>query len=192
MRVPFSYLPEQFADPEPIFARLREVIATGDFTLGKAVGEFEARFAHAVGVQFAFGVGSGTEALRLALRIVGAGPGDEVITTPMTFIATATAVLETGATPVFVDVEPDSGLLDATKIEKALTSKTKAILPVHLCGQMCDMKTIRQVADRHSVQSAEKAFGVVADLSSAIEIAKFEQQRFLERQQPIHPEFLTA
>jgi dTDP-4-amino-4,6-dideoxygalactose transaminase len=66
-------LPEQFADPEPIFARLREVIATGDFTLGKEVGEFEARFAHAVGVQFAFGVGSGTEALRLALKIIGAG-----------------------------------------------------------------------------------------------------------------------
>ena len=95
MRVPFSYLPEQFADPEPIFARLREVIATGDFTLGKAVGEFEARFADATGVQFAFGVGSGTEALRLALKLVGAGPGDEVITAANTFIATVGAIADT-------------------------------------------------------------------------------------------------
>ena len=97
MRVPFSYLPEQFADPEPIFARLREIIATGDYTLGKPVEEFEARFAELVGCRHAIGVNSGTDALRLCLKAVGVGPGDEVITAANTFIATVGAIADVGA-----------------------------------------------------------------------------------------------
>jgi DegT/DnrJ/EryC1/StrS aminotransferase family len=88
VRVPFSYLREHFADPEPIFARLREVIAAGDFTLGAAVAEFEERFAELVGSRHAIGVNSGTDALRLSLKAVGVGPGDEVVTAANTFIAT--------------------------------------------------------------------------------------------------------
>src|SRR5262249_45235827 len=107
VRVPFSYLPEQFADPEPVFARLREVIATGDFTLGKAVSEFEAQFAKITGVQYAFGVNSGTDALRLALKTVGVGPGDEVITAANTFIATVGAIADTGAVTKFIDCRDD-------------------------------------------------------------------------------------
>ncbi len=134
---------------------LAEVLAGSILTTGETVRRFERRFAEYLGCRHALGVTSCTGALHLSLLALGVGRGDEVITTPMTFIATATAVLEAGATPVFVDVEPDSGLLDATKIEKALTSKTKAILPVHLYGQMCDMKTIRQVADRHGLRVIE-------------------------------------
>ncbi len=151
MKVPFFHHDLGKAELES----LAEVLAGSILTTGETVRRFERRFAEYLGCRHALGVTSCTGALHLSLLALGVGPGDEVITTPMTFIATATAVLEAGATPVFVDVEPDSGLLDATKIEKALTSKTKAILPVHLYGQMCDMKTIRQVADRHGLRVIE-------------------------------------
>ena len=156
MRVPFSYLPEQFADPEPIFARLREVIATGDFTLGKAVGEFEMRFAHAVGVQFAFGVGSGTEGLRLALKIVGVGPGDEVITAANTFIATVGAIADTGAVTKFVDCKDDF-CMDVSLLEAAITPRTKAIIPVHMTGAMVDMPRLLGIAQARGIAVIEDA-----------------------------------
>jgi dTDP-4-amino-4,6-dideoxygalactose transaminase len=154
LRVPFSYLPEQFADPEPIFARLREVIATGDFTLGKAVGEFEARFADAVGVRFAFGVGSGTEGLRLALKTLGVGPGDEVITAANTFIATVGAIADIGAVTKFVDCKDDF-CMDVSLLEAAITPRTKAIVPVHLYGQAADMDAILALARAHKLRVIE-------------------------------------
>ena len=156
MRVPFSYLPEQFADPEPIFARLREVIATGDFTLGKAVGEFEARFANAVGVQFAFGVGSGTDGLRLALKALGVGPGDEVITTANTFIATVGAIADTGAITKFVDCADDF-CMDFSLLEAAITPRTKAIIPVHMTGAMVDMPRLLEIAAARGIPVIEDA-----------------------------------
>ena len=118
---------------------------------------FEEKFADYIGVKNAVSVSSCTAALHLSLLAYGIGPGDEVITTPMTFIATANAVIHTGATPVFVDVEPDTANINADLIEKAITSRTKAILPVHLHGQMCDMKKIREIANKHHLILIEDA-----------------------------------
>jgi dTDP-4-amino-4,6-dideoxygalactose transaminase len=156
LRVPFSYLPEQFADPEPIFARLREVIAAGDFTLGKAVSEFEARFANTVGVQFAFGVGSGTEGLRLALKALGVGPGDEVITAANTFIATVGAIADTGAVAKFVDCKDDF-CMDVSLLQAAITPRTKAIIPVHMTGAMVDMPRLLAIAAARGIPVIEDA-----------------------------------
>jgi dTDP-4-amino-4,6-dideoxygalactose transaminase len=136
---------------------LAQVFAGSILTTGETVSRFERRFADYLGCRHALGVTSCTGALHLSLLALGIGPGDEVITTPMTFIATATAVLEAGATPIFVDVEPETGLLDATRIEAALTPRTRAILPVHLYGQMCDMAAIRRIADQHRLHVIEDA-----------------------------------
>ncbi len=124
-------------------------------TTGDTVRTFEERFASYLGRRHALAVTSCTGALHMALLALGIGPGDEVITTPMTFIATATAIIEAGATPVFVDVEPHTGNLDASRIADAITPRTKAIMPVHLYGQMCDMRAIREVADRHRLAVIE-------------------------------------
>ncbi|GAG23729.1 unnamed protein product, partial [marine sediment metagenome] len=104
---------------------------------------------------YSVGLTSCTAALHLSLLALGIGPGDEVITTPMTFIATATPIMHTGAKPIFVDVEKETGLIDPDLIESAITERTKAILPVHLYGQMCDMKKIKKVADKHNLRIIE-------------------------------------
>jgi dTDP-4-amino-4,6-dideoxygalactose transaminase len=132
-----------------------EVLAGPLLTTGAVVSTFEQRFANYLGCREVVAVSSCTGALHLSLRALGIGPGDEVITTPMTFIATATAVIEAGATPVLVDVEPDTGLLDPTRVEAAINERTRAILPVHLYGQMCDMRALRTLADRHGVHLIE-------------------------------------
>lgn len=124
-------------------------------TTGSYVSEFEDIFAQYLDLQYAVGLTSCTAALHLSLLAAGIGEGDEVITTPMTFIATATAILHTGAKPVFVDVERDTALIDPGKIESAITDKTKAIIPVHLYGQMCDMKKIRAIADKYDLTIIE-------------------------------------
>src|SRR6516164_7572709 len=126
-------------------------------TTGAAVSAFEAKFAACLGVRHVLGVTSCTGALHMALLALDIGPGDEVITTPMSFVATATAILEAGATPVFVDVEPDTGNIDAELIESAITPHTKAILPVHLYGLMCDMRALQTIADRHDLRLIEDA-----------------------------------
>jgi aminotransferase EvaB len=156
LRVPFSYLPKQFADPEPIFARLREVIATGDFTLGKSVGEFETRFARIIGVRHAFGVNSGTDALRLALKAIGVGPGDEVVTAANTFIATVGAIADSGAVTKFVDCRDDF-CMDVSRVEAAITPRTKAIIPVHMTGAMVDMPYLLDIAQRRRLSVIEDA-----------------------------------
>ncbi len=147
---------------KPELDAIGEVLNGPIITTGEAVARFERRFAEYLGRRHAVGVMSCTGALHLSLLAVGIGPGDEVITTPMTFIATATAIIEAGARPVFVDVEPETGNLDAALIEQAITGRTKAILPVHLYGQMCDMRAIRQIADRHGL-------GVVEDSAHCVE-----------------------
>ncbi|MBV9121319.1 MAG: DegT/DnrJ/EryC1/StrS family aminotransferase [Chloroflexi bacterium] len=140
---------------EPELAAVAEVLAGVILTTGETVDEFERRFASYLGVDHALGVTSCTGGMHISLLALGIGPGDEVITTPMTFIATATAILEAGATPVFVDVEPKTGNIDVNRIETAITERTKAILPVHLYGQMCDMRALRQIADRHGLAIVE-------------------------------------
>ena len=136
-------------------ARLQEVFESIFLTTGTATAEFEQKFAAYTGIPFVVGVTSCTAALHLALLALGIGPGDEVITTPMTYLATANSILHAGATPVFVDVESETALIDAKKIEKAITPRTKAIIPVHLYGMMADMKAISEIAQRHQLKIVE-------------------------------------
>ena len=156
MEVPYSYLPRQFANLDPFLEDIRQLATSGDFTLGKAVGEFEERFARLCGLPYAVGVGSGTDALILSLKMVGVGPGDEVITSPNTFVATVGAIAMTGATPVFVD-NGDDYTIDVTKIEAAITPKTKALLPVHLTGHPADMPAVMEIANRRGIKVVEDA-----------------------------------
>lgn len=138
-------------------ARVNEILNSVFLTTGQTVKEFEDDFAAYLSVKHAIGVTSCTAALHLCLLAWGVGEGDEVITTPMSFCATSNAILHTGAIPVFVDVEEETGNIHADRIEARITEKTKAILPVHLYGQMCDMKKIRRIADRHGLTVIEDA-----------------------------------
>ena len=156
MNVPYSYLDEQFAQIDDYLEDVRKLVHSGDFTLGKPVTEFEDRFAKLCGLPYAIGVGSGTDALILSLKILGIGPGDEVITTPNTFISTVGAIAMVGARPVFVDNNQEY-TIDAERIEQAITSKTKAILPVHLTGCPADMPRIMAIAKRHKLLVVEDA-----------------------------------
>lgn len=124
---------------------------------GETVGEFEKRFSQYLGCKYTVGVTSCTAALHLSLLAYGIGLGDEVITTPMTFISTANAIIYVGATPVFVDVEPETANINANLIEGAITPRTRAILPVHMYGQMCDMKKIEEIAAKHHLIIIEDA-----------------------------------
>src|SRR5207253_5832510 len=125
---------------------LKDIIETGDYTLGKPVEEFEARFAALVGCRHAIGVNSGTDALRLCLKAVGVGPGDEVITVANTFIATVGAIADVGARTVFVDCTDDF-CMDVGQVEAAITPRTKAIIPVHLTGAMVDMGALLAITE---------------------------------------------
>ena len=156
MRVPFSYLDRQFADVDAYLSDVRALVVSGDFTLGAPVREFERRFAALCGLPHAVSVGSGTEAIVLSLRALGIGPGDEVITTPTTFIATVGAIVQAGARPVFVDSE-DGFVIDPAKIEAAITRRTKAILPVHYTGNVADMPAIMKIARRRRLAVVEDA-----------------------------------
>lgn len=133
------------------------VLDSGLLAQGRRTAEFEERFARVCGVKHAIAVSSGTSALHIALLANGIGPGDEVITTPFTFIATANAILYSGACPKFVDIEADTYNIDPELIEAAITPRTKAILPVHLYGQMCDMDRIQAIAERHGLKIIEDA-----------------------------------
>ncbi|MDZ7374227.1 MAG: DegT/DnrJ/EryC1/StrS family aminotransferase [candidate division KSB1 bacterium] len=136
---------------------IHRVIEKTAFILGEEVEAFEKEFAAYCGAEYCVGVASGTAALHLALLACGVGPGDEVITTPFTFIATAEAITHCGARPVFVDIDPETCLLDPGKVEAAITPSTKAILPVHLYGQPADMDPIRDIARRHGLRVVEDA-----------------------------------
>lgn len=140
---------------QPELDAIAEVFSGSILTTGDTVARFEQQFAMFLGRKHALGVTSCTGAMHMSLMALGIGPGDEVITTPMTFIATAAAILEAGARPVFVDVEPDTGNIDAGAIEAAISERTRAILPVHLYGLMCDMREIKRIADRHDLRIIE-------------------------------------
>lgn len=134
-----------------------EVLSSANYILGKNVTEFEKEFAEHIGVKHAISVGNGTDALVIALKAMGIGEGDEVITTPFTFFATAEAISAVGATPVFVDVTKDTFNIDVTKIEEKITRKTKAIMPVHIFGQSADMDPINEAAKKHNLLVIEDA-----------------------------------
>lgn len=137
-------------------------------TTGKAVNEFEDKFSQYLGCKYTVGVTSCTAALHLSLLAYGIGQGDEVITTPMTFIATANSILHAGAKPIFVDVEPETGNMDANLIERAITTKTKAIMPVHLYGLMCDAKRIREIANKYHLVVIEDAAHAVESVRDGV------------------------
>jgi dTDP-4-amino-4,6-dideoxygalactose transaminase len=156
--IPFLDLQAQYRTVgEDIEAAVTDVLRSGDYVQGARVAAFERDFAAWCGTQEAVAVSSGTAALHLALLAAGVGPGDEVITVPMTFVATAAAILYTGATPVFVDIDPSTWTMDPVELEAAITSRTKAILPVHLHGRLADMAEIVAVARRHGLVVIEDA-----------------------------------
>lgn len=156
--VPFVDLRSQYQTiAGDVDAAIRRVIQDTDFILGEAVEAFEEDFARYCGTSYAVGVDSGTSALELALRAYEIGPGDEVITAANTFIATALAITYTGATPVLVDVEPETFTMDVSQVEKSITRRTKAILPVHLYGHPADMDAIMDVAARYELVVIEDA-----------------------------------
>jgi len=134
-----------------------EVLESGMLAQGPRVAELEKKFAQLCGVKHAIATSSGTTALHIALLAHGIGSGDEVITTPFTFIASANSILFTGARPVFVDIDADSFNIDPKQIERAITPKTKAILPVHLYGYVCDMNAIGEIAQKHNLEIIEDA-----------------------------------
>lgn len=151
-----NYLGQQFSDCDAILEKIKEVVASGEFTLGREVDHFEDEFAAIAATRHAIGVGSGTDALFLALKALGVGEGYEVITTPYTFYATVGAIVTAGARPVFVDIGTDYNI-DPEKIEAAVTPRTKAILPVHWSGKPCDMDPIMRTADKHGLAVIEDA-----------------------------------
>ena len=158
MTVPFVDLKAQYHSiKSEIDEAAIRVFESSQFVLGPEVASFEKDFAAYCGVEQAIGVNSGTSALHLALLAAGVGPGDEVITIPFTFVATVAAIGYTGAKAVFVDIEPKSFTMDPAKIEAAITSKTKVILPVHLYGQCADMDPILSIAEKHKLVVIEDA-----------------------------------
>ena len=161
--LPFVDLARQYAlYREDIDARIRQVLAHGRFILGPEVAELEAALAAHCGAAHAIGVSDGTTALQIALMALDVSPGDEVITTPFTFIATGEALSLLGARPVFVDIEPLSFNLDPSRIEAAITPRTRAILPVSLYGQCADLEAINAIAAAHGlavIEDAAQSFG---------------------------------
>jgi dTDP-4-amino-4,6-dideoxygalactose transaminase len=167
MNVPLVDLKAQYRTIKPeIDDAIGRVLDSTAFILGEEVARFEASFAGYVQARGAVGVASGTAAIHLALLACGVGPGDEVITTAHTFIATAEPITHTGATPVFVDIEPASYNLDPNRVEDAITHRTRAILPVHLYGHPAPMRDLRDIADRHGlalIEDAAQAHGAEID-----------------------------
>lgn len=155
MTVKYLDLPRQFQDEE-LFGLLKQQFDRCQFVMGPEVEQFEKQFAALCGVPHALGLNSGTDAIFLALKALGVGPGDEVITVPNSFVATAGAIVAAGAKPVFVDVASDYNM-DVTLIEGAITSHTRALLPVHLTGNPADMTSIMKIAEKHKLFVIEDA-----------------------------------
>ncbi len=167
MKIPMVDLKGQYSSLKgEIDAAISEVVDSAYFILGPNVKKLEEEIAAYCGVKHAVGVASGTDALNLAVRALGLEAGDEVITTPFTFIATAEAIAYVNAKPVFVDIDPDTLNIDPSKIEAAITDKTKAIMPVHLFGLPCNMDEIMKIADKHDLKVIEdcaQSFGARYD-----------------------------
>ncbi len=156
--IPFVDLKAQYISiKDEVDAAVAGVLESTQFILGNEVKAFEEEFADYCGADYGIAVNTGTSALHLALLANGIGPGDEVITVSFTFVATVAAIGYTGATPVFVDIDPVSYTLDVAQIEKAITERTKAILPVHLYGQPADMEPIMEIARRYGLAVIEDA-----------------------------------
>jgi dTDP-4-amino-4,6-dideoxygalactose transaminase len=167
MNIPMVDLKEQYHHlKEEIDQGLMQALEATQFILGPNVQAFEQEAAAYLGVKHAIGVASGTDALHLALDTADIGPGDEVITTPFTFIATAEAIAYVGATPVFVDIDPKTFNMDLAQVEQAINEKTRAVIPVHLFGQPVDMPTLLALCSKYDIQVVEdcaQSFGAHID-----------------------------
>ena len=165
MKIAMHDVQRQYAEMrEVVNARIQRVLDHGQFIMGPEVAELEGRLAEFTGAPHAITCASGTEAMLIALMALDVKPGDEVVTTPFSFIATAEVIVLAGATPVFVDVEPDTCNIDPRKLAAALTARTRAIMPVSLYGQPADMDEINAVAERHGVpviEDAAQSFGAL-------------------------------
>ena len=164
MTIPFIDLKTQYQALKPqIQARMDAVLEHGQYIMGPEVKELEDKLAAFTGAKHCITCASGTEALLMSLMALGIGPGDEIVTTPFTFVATAEVIVLLGAKPVFVDVVPDTGNINADLIEAAITPRTKAIMPVSLYGQTADMDTINAIAAKHGnlpvIEDAAQSFG---------------------------------
>ena len=163
MKTPFIDLKSQYRALQPrIQARIDRVLEHGQYIMGPEVRELEARLAAYTGAQHCVTVASGTEALLISLMALGIEPGDEIITTPFTFVATAEVIVRLGARPVFVDIEADTCNINAGLVEAAITAKTRAIMPVSLYGQPADMDTLNALAEQHGlpvIEDAAQSFG---------------------------------
>ena len=158
MNIPLIDLKAQYKSISEDLDRVtKEVLSSAAYIMGKNVTEFEKEFAEYIGVKHAISVGNGTDALVIALKSLGIGPGDEVITSTFTYFASAECISAVGATPVFVDVEKDTFNMDPSKLEEKITAKTKAIIPVHIFGQSADMDLINEVAKKHNLKVIEDA-----------------------------------
>jgi len=158
MGVPLIDIKRQYAPiRKEVDAAIKQVMDHGQFILGPEVRKFESEMADYCGVKHALGVASGTDALLLALRACGVGPGDEVITSAFSFFASAGVISRLGARPVFVDIEPDTFNIDPGLLEAAITPHTKVIMPIHLFGQMADMDPVLEIADKHNLKVVEDA-----------------------------------
>lgn len=170
LKINHSYLIEQFSDYSKIFKKIQKVVLKGDYTLGNEVDKFEKNISKRMGSKHTVAVGNGTDALFLVLKAFNIGLGDEIITTPFTFIATVASIATAGAKPVFVDVKDDYNI-DEDKIEAAITKKTKAIMPVHWAGRPCELKKIKKIADKYKLK-------VIQDSCHAID-AKYHGQHIV-------------
>ena len=163
MQIPLINLKRQHQALQPeIEAAVLQVLAGAQYIMGQNVTAFEKEFADYIGVKHAIAVGNGTDALVIALESLGIGPGDEVITTPFTFFATAESISAVGATPVFVDVRLDTYNINENQIEAKINSKTRAIMPVHIFGQPCEMDKINAIAAKHNLHVIEDACQAVS------------------------------
>ena len=156
MKVRYSYLKQQFSNSGDLWAKLKKFVSTGDFTLGKELKKFEENFAKLIGSKYAIGVNSGTDAIKLCLRVLNIGAGDEVITAANTFVATVGAITEIGAKPVFVDCD-DTFCMNVDLLEKKITRKTKAIVPIHFTGYMTNMPKLLKVVKKYRIPIVEDA-----------------------------------
>ena len=156
MKVRYSYLRQQFSNCPDLWIKLKKFVRTGDFTLGKPLEEFEKKFAKLMKVKYAIGVNSGTDAIKLSLKVLGVRSGDEVITAANTFVATVGAITEIGAIPVFVDCD-ETFCINTNLVEKKITKKTKAIIPVHYTGYMTNMIKLKKIARKYNIPIVEDA-----------------------------------
>ena len=157
-KIPYLNLRSQYNTIElEVLAALKAVCESSRFAQGPTTDEFEKSFADYCGVKHCVSLNSGTSALHLAMRCLNIGPGDEVITAPMTFVATTWAISYTGARPIFVDISPERRTMDPARLKAAITPRTKAILPVHLFGQPADMGPILEIADQRGIPVIEDA-----------------------------------